>query len=43
MFLTSVSMDGGAREFAHGRATEAKKKHIYCLQSIILNNKRGGL
>ena len=31
MLLTSVAMDGGARECAHGRALVAKKKHIYCL------------
>ena len=35
MLLTSAAMDGGAREFAHGRATEAKKKHIYCLQTDV--------
>jgi len=29
MLLASVTMDGGAREYAHGRASEAKKKYLY--------------
>jgi len=39
MLLTSVTTDGGAREFAHGCATEAKKKHIYCLESTTLEKR----